>query len=533
MATMLTALAPHLRRRSFLTIGGAAFASLLVQLGRRPGLARAAIYGELVPDPEGILDLPAGFSYRILDSFGEAMDDGYTVPALPDGMAVFEGPDDTLILMRNHELLVGDGPYPFGEGPPQAFDPIAMGCVTRVVLDGSTFERISSNLVLCGTLSNCAGGWSPWGWLSCEESQAPGHGYVFVCDPLAAEVQDPAPVPAFGRYKHEAACVNPSTGIVYLTEDLEDSCLYRFVPDDRGEPFVGRLQALRIVGEEVAATTAMEVGQAPVEIDWVDVGEPDPLEDTVRLQAQAKGAAVFVRGEGITFTPQGVYVVATTGGPVGKGQIFRLVEGEEGGTLEVVVASEDPELLDMPDNITMSPWGELFFCEDGSNGNFLRGVTPEGELFDFARNAMSEGELAGVCLSPDGTALFVNLQKEGMTLVITGPFPEAPDPGESSDSEGSTGDGSSTGGEESTGGGTDGATTGDPSDGSDAASDAGGDGDTSSAGEATASGGADQVDEGDSGCGCSTDADPGAGVGAALLAGVVAMAVKERQRGEE
>ena len=90
---VLTALAPNLRRRSFLTIGGAAFATLLVQLGRRPRLAKAATYGELIPDPEGILDLPAGFSYRILDSFGEAMDDGYRVPALPDGMATFSGPD--------------------------------------------------------------------------------------------------------------------------------------------------------------------------------------------------------------------------------------------------------------------------------------------------------------------------------------------------------------------------------------------------------------------------------------------------------
>ncbi len=523
---MLTALAPNLRRRSFLTIGGAAFATLLVQLGRRPRLAKAATYGELIPDPEGILDLPAGFSYRILDSFGEAMDDGYRVPALPDGMATFSGPDDTVILMRNHELLVGDGPYEFGEAPPQAFDPLAMGCVTRVVLDGSTFERISSNLVLCGTLSNCAGGWSPWGWLSCEESQAPGHGYVFVCDPFVSEVQDPAPVPAFGRYKHEAACVNTETGVVYLTEDLEDSCLYRFVPEDWEEPLLGRLQALRIVGEEVAETTAMEVGQAPVAIDWVDIDDPDPEGDTVRLQAQAKGAAIFVRGEGITFTPEGIYAVATTGGPVGKGQIFRLVDGEEGGTLEVVAASEDPELLDMPDNITMSPWGELFFCEDGSNGNYLRGLTPDGELFEFARNAASDGELAGVCLSPDGKALFVNLQKEGMTLVITGPFPEAPDPGETSGGDGSTSDSGST-----SDGGTDGATggetTGDSSDGS---TDQETEGVGGSTGDATASGGADD-DEG--GCACSTDGSAADGVGAAVVAGVVGLALKDRRRGGE
>ena len=53
----------------------------------------------------------------------------------------------------------------------------------------------------------------------------------------------------------------------------------------------------------------------------------------------------------------------------------------------------------------------------------LCGLDPEsGEVFDFARNARSDGELAGVCFSPDGRAMFLNLQIDGVTLAIDGPF---------------------------------------------------------------------------------------------------------------
>ena len=37
-------------------------------------------YGVLEPDPAGFLDLPRGFSYRVISSFGDRMDDGFVVP---------------------------------------------------------------------------------------------------------------------------------------------------------------------------------------------------------------------------------------------------------------------------------------------------------------------------------------------------------------------------------------------------------------------------------------------------------------------
>ncbi|WP_437599956.1 alkaline phosphatase PhoX [Sorangium sp. So ce590] len=418
-------------RRSFLRIGGAAAAALALPFSlifaRRTAKKAAGRFGPLVPDPAGILDLPAGFTYRILERAGGDMEDGYQVPGRPDGMGCFSGPDNTLILLRNHENEPADkkiGPYRAGQdAPAEAYDAASMGGVTRLVLDAATFERRSSNLVLVGTNRNCAGGVSPWGWLTCEENLDARHGYVFVCAANASRVAPPQRLSGYGRFVHEAAVVDPATNIAYLTEDRADGCFYRFKPTDPAAPFEGRLQALAVVGARKVDTSGWALGE-PREIAWVDVDDPDPQDDTVRKDAQAKGAAVFRRGEGICLSQGVVYLCATSGGPAGAGQIFQLVPAEDGGTLQVIAHATDTEDLDAPDNITLAPWGELFLAEDGSRGNYLRGVTEDGQIFDFARNALSLSELAGVCFSPDGKALFVNLQEDGLTLAVTGPFPE-------------------------------------------------------------------------------------------------------------
>ena len=64
-------------------------------------------YGPLLPDAGGILDLPEGFSYRVLSRTGDAMSDGLLVPGLPDAMAAFAGPQGRTLLVCNHELTAG------------------------------------------------------------------------------------------------------------------------------------------------------------------------------------------------------------------------------------------------------------------------------------------------------------------------------------------------------------------------------------------------------------------------------------------
>ncbi|RZA07718.1 MAG: DUF839 domain-containing protein, partial [Proteobacteria bacterium] len=126
---------------------GTAFAALAASgCAARGGLlasaATAAGYGPLQPDPAGVLDLPMGFSYRVISRMGDAMSDGGTVPDRGDGMGCFALPGGKIALVRNHELqpqhdaggTVSAG-YDVQDGKAGAFLP---GGTTTIVLDART-----------------------------------------------------------------------------------------------------------------------------------------------------------------------------------------------------------------------------------------------------------------------------------------------------------------------------------------------------------------------------------------------------------
>ena len=420
----------RLSRRSVLIGGGAAAIGAALPISRLFGRTRSPVagrFGMLRPDPNGVFDLPQGFSYRVVQRAGDTMSDGYQVPSSFDGMACFPGPARTLVLMRNHEntWFRATGPCQNGQAAPSvAYDPAAQGGVTRLVLDEGTLALRSSNLVLTGTVRNCAGGPSPWGWLSCEETTESGHGYVFRCKTDAERAHAPDRIVSYGRFRHEAVAVDEKTLVAYLTEDQNDSCLYRFAPEAKSEPFRGKLQALTLVGHPRWDTGNGMPAPGPVDVDWVDIREPDPLDDSVRAQGRALGAAVIRRGEGIWIDGDHVYVCSTSGGPRSAGQVFRLTIGRGvRDRFELVAESTNTDVLNMPDNVTVSPWGDVFMAEDALGGHqHLRVLSNDGRVSDFARNAHSFGELAGVCFAPNGRTLFVNLYGDGLTLAVEGPF---------------------------------------------------------------------------------------------------------------
>jgi secreted PhoX family phosphatase len=374
-----------------------------------------------------MLDLREGFRYRVIERAGARMSDGFRLPARPDAMGCFALPDGRWALMRNHELdasLFAVGPYHDGaETSEHAYDPRLVGGVTRVVLDARG-QRLSSNLVLVGTSRNCAGGVSPWGWLSCEESVLAGHGYVFLCSPHAERVQKPYRIQAYGRFLHEAVAIDPSDHAAYLTEDRHDGCLYRYVPADKQRPFgAGRLEALAIAGKPRFELGERLTPGARLELAWVQVSHAAGEQgDRLRYAAQERGAAVVRRGEGIWRMQDGFAFTSTSGGPIGCGQVFHLAPTASGGVLQLLAQSHDQHVLDMPDNITLTPWGDLLICEDNHRDPHLRLITRSGKVLPFAHNALSRSEFAGVCFSPDGKLLFVNIQEEGITLAIEGPF---------------------------------------------------------------------------------------------------------------
>lgn len=430
-------------RRNILQATGSAFAALAASAcmrGQVAGAQAGAGYGPLIPDPQGLLDLPAGFSYRVLSRLDEPMDDGGAVPDHADGMGCFDLGDGTIALVRNHELNPGQdagarlssGFGQDGEGN------ILPGGTTTLVLDARTLAVKRQFRSLAGTLRNCAGGTTPWGsWLTCEEpgffmARFPRHGYVFEVPAAATGLVEPVPCQPLGRFNHEAAVVDPASGIVYMTEDQSDGLFYRFVPDRPGHlRESGRLQALRIKGvpdSRNAQGRALEVG-AWHEAEWIDLDNVDAPEDDLRMRGAAAGATIFSRGEGLHLGENELYFCCTSGGAAGLGQIFRLRPNANGNAnrsdrLQLFFESTSPEQLNFGDNLTVAPNGHLIVCEDQYTDavvNHLRGITPAGEAYPLALNRV-QSELAGACFSPDGRTLFVNIFSPARTLAISGPW---------------------------------------------------------------------------------------------------------------
>ena len=412
-------------------------------------------YGPLVSDPAGILDLPKGFSYEVVSTLAETMSDGLHVPDRADGMGCIALDDNRVALVRNHELhyrhLINQPISIQQHKADRAYDAYENGVAfpggtSTIVYNTQTKQKEAEYLSLVGTVRNCSGGITPWGtWLTCEESvdgKANGlnqdHGYIFEVPANAKGLVDPIPLKAMGRFNHEAAAVDPRTGIVYLTEDRNDSLLYRFIPNvPQKLAEGGTLQALVVKGKPKfdSRNWKRHTMQKSVWYDtqWVTLDNPESPNDDLRIQGHNKGAALFARGEGIHWGDNDAYFCCTSGGSKKLGQVMRYQpspdEGKPGeihspGKLQLFVESEDPSLFNFGDNLTVTPNGHLIVCEDQYTDtveNHLRGVTPEGKIYTFAKLSL-QTELAGACFSPDGQTLFVNVYSPTKTLAIRGPW---------------------------------------------------------------------------------------------------------------
>ena len=416
---------------------------------RRPARATRGNggYGAL-RDAGPELALPAGFSYTVLSYTGKPMSDGNATPAAFDGMAAFPLPNGNVRLIRNHENRDPPESARVKGDPSRAYDAKAGGGTTslevRVAADG-TASLVRDFVSLNGTIVNCAGGPTPWGsWLTCEESAegraqgwAQEHGYVFEVAASAEGPVTPVPLKAMGRFIHEAVAVDPNTGIVYETEDRQIAGFYRFLPQQRGVLAAGgRLEMLAIDGRPNYDTADGQQMGTTLPVRWVGIDQPDPSGtwgDTAAVFAQGftKGGARFSRLEGCWWGDGGVFFHATNGGDAKVGQVwFYRPTAADAGALTLVFESPSAEVLNYPDNITVSPRGGIVMCEDGAGEQFIRGLTRDGRIFDFARNRLNRTEFAGACFSPDGRTLFLNIMgstfdagtQKGVTVAIRGPW---------------------------------------------------------------------------------------------------------------
>jgi secreted PhoX family phosphatase len=404
--------------------------------------------GPLVTDPAGLLDLPDGFRYQVVSRAGDALPGGGVVPSNQDGTAAFRGPGGGTRLVINHELGA-TATHAAVADPDLTYDPKAKGGTTTLTLDRRN-RRVDEHVSLAGTWSNCAGGPTPWGtWLTCEETEQRAgatadrdHGFVFEVDPATPRNnRQPTPLTGMGRFAHEAAAIDPRTGNVYLTEDANGphGLVYRFTPRDVSREY----GALRDGGTLAAMACAQRGTHVPdlcvfdrpgttLDVSWVPV--PDPLATTVSTRKQLADTEVTRsrKLEGAWYADGRVYIVCSfartaDGSPVEHdGQVWSYDPHWRRLRLEVCFGvNPDPTVEghpDGPDNITVSPFGELFLCEDGEGLQHLYVVDDDGTAAPFARNRLNDSELTGVCFSPDARKLFVNIQDPGITFAVTGPF---------------------------------------------------------------------------------------------------------------
>jgi len=414
-------------------------------------------YGPLVPDPAGMLDLPRGFSYKVLSREGETRPDGLRVPSRFDGMGAFPDRDGGSRLVRNHESG-RTAPIPVRAPADRTYDPAAAGGTTTLVVDrqNNTSQEFVS---LGGTAINCSGGPTPWRtWLTCEETELKAgqggytmdHGFIFEVDPYDDRRNvEPTPLKAMGRFQHEAVALDPATGIVYETEDAFVAPLggfYRFLPRrPRGGwgslRAGGELQAMHVPGL-LDMSTVQEPGTSFDNVQWVKVPDPLATTESVRAQDYSKPITGGYKLEGAWWgaLDRCVYFVSsfarTELGPARDhdGQVWKYDPRRSRLTLEVIFTrptpgSDNPQ-FDAPDNITMSPYGGLMMCEDGLGDQQILGTTEDGEVFVVAKNRVNTGtpeqpaygELAGAGFSADGRTMFFNVYSPGITYAVTGPW---------------------------------------------------------------------------------------------------------------
>ncbi|MEV6378140.1 PhoX family protein [Streptomyces sp. NPDC051773] len=444
--------------RSGAGIAGIAFTGALSELFVGTATAQSTLghsgYGPLIPDPNGLLDLPKGFRYRVLSREGDPLRSGEgTVPSNHDGMSAFPGRHGRVHLVRNHENRHnGRIPVPTIEG--LTYDPAGKGGCTSLTLDARG-KVLSEQVAIAGTAVNCAGGPTPWGtWLTCEENEdkagtngyTKDHGFIFEVDAADPRRSGAVPLTAMGRFQHEAIAVDPKRGVVYETEDAFErpfGLFYRFLPAKPKGGLGslragGRLQAMRVPGVP-DLSPIQEPGACFDGIEWVDV--PDPLAARTAIRHQdfgPKGITHAQKLEGCYWGGRCVYFVSSfarsSDGSAADhyGQIWRYDPDHR--TLTLVIAfGPDTDLQlpgESPDNICLAPSGGLMVCEDGNGTQHVYGVTRRGEVYAMARNAQNIGtadepewgEFAGVTFSPDGETMYVNCYTPGTTFAVTGPW---------------------------------------------------------------------------------------------------------------
>lgn len=362
----------------------------------RPATARPAFDPTISdkPDSNGLRLLP-GFTSRIIARSGEtpAPHSDYLWHAAPDGGATF-ATEDGWIYVSNSEIKRGGG----GVG--------------AIVFDKNG-KIIDAYSILKNTSRNCAGGATPWGtWLSCEEIK---HGQVWECDPFGKQAAIARP--ALGIFNHEAIAVDPIRQHLYLTEDTQDSRLYRYTAASQASSTWNRNNRPTLTGGKLEVAQVLSTGK----VTWHEI--PDPGGKPIATRHQVPDSTAFKGGEGIAYHNGLIYFSTKY-----DNRIWRY---DTHNQMISILYDDDffnPAVLRGVDDVTVSPNGRILVAEDGDDQQIVS-ITPEGEVMPVVQMiGHQSSEVTGLAFSPAGDRLYFSSQRgtsgrsrDGLTFEITGP----------------------------------------------------------------------------------------------------------------
>lgn len=317
-----------------------------------------------------------------------------------------------------------------------------------------------------GTMSNCAGGVTPWGTvLTCEENYdnmvgeveftkdgerklkhgddyltwshelklPPEHyGWVVEVNPRTGKAKK---LCALGRFSHECAtCVTAPDGrvVVYSADDTDNEHIYKFISRRAGSLEEGELYVADIRRGRWLPISRREDPR-------LKEAFKDHTEMLIRTREAAKivGATPMDRPEDIEVDPKNgsVYVSLSNNKKAGNyfGSILKIQErGANPLSLEFSSATflaGGPETgFACPDNLAFDRHGNLWMCTDisgsglnedpykpfGNNSLFYIPLSgPHAGSALRVASAPNGAELTGPCFAPDGETLFLSVQHPG------------------------------------------------------------------------------------------------------------------------
>jgi hypothetical protein len=400
----------------------AALSSAVALAGSTPS------FGPPQADPNGLIDLPAGYGYTVLAescvSQATVAETGATtqMPADFDGNAVVNAPGGKLWLLSNHELTE---PRPGDwqgdrldctvdeQAGTDDGDSDAWGSISRITLAKDGVTVLDREIITTGLHNLCAVALTPWGTMLTNEEFPYGRrdisndldkrsGWVWEVDPATGEATKRT---GMGFLSHEQEAF--AAGAWYETDDQGDwRFIYRFVPDRRADLTAGKLYGLKF--DRTTGTG-----------DWIGPLDPmDPHADMVSRGINpdaSAGGYGFQKAEGIVADHDlGSIVFTESGSGANPGNVWRLTHLTASGAEGEIIVAGDATKLQRPDNLRTSPSGDLFVYEDGGTGGDQIWVLPKGEtgansLILFA-NVNPALEPTGPWFAPNGKVLYMSFQ---------------------------------------------------------------------------------------------------------------------------